>query len=159
MDLSKAFKTDKRAESEGKKLVLVAARPTKGGLPAVQEEFLLIARKTNTNYKTYLQSLLQENRALLDTGTPEAEALAQLLMKQAASKHLLIGWGGPLEVDGPADAAGEPTKVPLGAYDHDKSLALMEMDDFYKLVDDYASSMSNYRAEEVAKDAKNSAST
>lgn len=148
MDLFKAFHTDKRAEKEGRELVLVQPKAAEGTSPAVAKTALLIARKGNANYKAYLSRVLQENRAMLDTKTPEAEVLAQGIFRDAAARHLLIGWTG-VEYKGAKN-------VP---YSVEAARELLEMDDFNTLVDNFASDMSNYRDEEVAKDAKNSAST
>lgn len=141
--LKKAFHTDKRAESEGRKLVLIPdADPKKAS-------WLLIARKGNTAYKEHLSKVLQENKALLDTKTKEAEALATRIFKEAAARFLLIGWQ---NIEPKDDGVAVD-------YSPEVALEAMQDDDFYKLVDEYASEMSNYRAEEVAKDAKNSATS
>lgn len=144
MDLKKLYFTDKTAEREGRKLYL--ARDMKDESKSV---FLLVARKGNPAYKAYLQSLLQENQQALKTESPEAEALAQELFKDAAAKHLLVGWSSK-GIDF-ADMVDMP-------YSYESAKLLMEMDDFYKLVDDYASGMGHYRLEEVVKESKNSAS-
>lgn len=138
-DIKKAFATDKVAESEGKKLTLV---PAKDGKP---ESFLLIARKGNPKYKQYITRVLQENQTVLQTKTPEAESLAQGIFKDAAARYLLIGWGG-IDWNG---AQGVPYAV-------ETAREMLEVDDFNKLVDDYAGDMANYRKEEVEAEAKNS---
>jgi hypothetical protein len=148
MDIRKAFATDKRAETEGRKLVLA---PAANGKP---EAFLLIARKGNANYKAFTSKAFQENQTALSTKTPEAEALATRMFKEAAARTLLIGWGG---IDWTGADGVEQENVPYSA---ELALTMFEAaDDFYQLVDKYASEMSNYRAEEVAKDAKNSATS
>lgn len=142
-NLAKAFVTDKRAESEGRKLVVT---PATADTP---ESYLLVARKGNPNYKAFISKALQENQTLINTRTPEAEAVASAIFKDAASRFLLIGWGN-IDWKDQANVA------------YSCSLAqemFNEADDFYQLVDKYASEMSNYRAEEVAKDAKNSATS
>jgi hypothetical protein len=140
MDLRRQFHTDKRAETEGRKMFLDDKK----------EVWLLIARKTNPNYKAYLSKLLQANSVALNTGGPEAEALAQSLFKDAASKHLLIGWS-PKGID-----FGDEKDLP---YTHDNSARLVEMDDLYKAVDSFADNMANYRDAELEKDAKNSSAS
>lgn len=141
MDLFKMFSTDKRAENEGRKLVL------KPDNDPAKQSWLLIARKGNTNYKEYLSKVLQENQAVIGTKTPEAEALARSIFRDAAARHLLLGWQN-IDWDGVEN-------VP---YSVEQARKMLELDDFNTLVDDYASNMANYRAEEVSKEAKNSAS-
>lgn len=136
MDLRKAFATNKRAETEGRKLYL----------DRKNDVWLLIARKGNANYKAYLTQVLQENQGMLNTKSAEAEELAKDLFRTAASKHLLIGWS-PTGIDD-----GELKDIP---YSQEAARRLLDIDDFSTMVDEYASNMANYRDEEVAKDAKN----
>lgn len=156
MNITKAYAVDKRAESEGRRLVLVP------GKTPDDEGYLLIARKGNTNHKAHLAKVLQENSAMLGSGTAEAEALAQSIFRDAAARHILIGWGGPLTVDVPAPTADDPNAVreePIGPYSVERARSLLDMDDFYQLVDKYSDTMGNYKPAEVAKDAKNSVTT
>lgn len=137
-DVKKAFQTDKVAEQDGKKLVLVPAKDGK------KESYLLIARKGNPKYKAYITRVLQENQATLRTQTPEAESLAQSIFKDASARYLLIGWGG-IDWNGAED-------VP---YSVETAREMLDVDDFNKLVDDYAGEMANYRKEEVEAEAGN----
>lgn len=155
MDLRKAFATDKRAETEGRKLVLEKGKAADGS----EDTWLLIARKGNANHKAILSKLLDENRTLLNTKTPEAELLAQAIFREASAKAILIGWS-PKGIDMPeiVDENGVVTKAARKdmAYSYEAAKELLEMDDFNTMVDNFADSMANYRAEEVVKDAKNS---
>lgn len=156
MNITKAYAVDKRAESEGRRLVLVP------GKTPDDEGYLLIARKGNVNHKAYLSKVLQENSAMLSSGTPEAETLAQSIFRDAAARHLLIGWGGPLTVDVAAPTPEDPKAVreePIGAYSVERARTMLDMDDFYQLVDKFSDTMGNYKPAEVAKDAKNLVTT
>lgn len=161
MDIRKAFATDKRAETEGRKLYLDKAK----------DIWLLIARKGNTLYKAYLSKMLTENSALLNTKTPEAEVMANAIFKEAAARHLLIGWS-PKGIDlGEVLAVNEDGTPKMGEdgkqvvlkphrkdvpYGFEPAMELMLLDDFDTLVSNFSGEMANYRAEEVAKEAKNS---
>ena len=79
-----------------------------------------------------------------------------------AARHLLIGWGGPLTVDVPAPTPEDAKAVreePIGDYSVERARALLDMDDFYQMVDKFSDTMGNYKPAEVAKDAKNSVTT
>lgn len=143
MDIFKAFATNKRAEAEGRELVLVQPKEASGETPAVEKTALLIARKGNANYKAYLSKALQENQAMLNTKTPDAEVLAQGIFRDAAARHLLIGW------------TNVTFKGSVTPYSVEAAREMLELDDFNALVDSFAGDMANYRDEEVAKDAKN----
>lgn len=148
MDIRKAFATDKRAESEGRKLVLEPATKDKA------ESFLLIARKGNANYKAFTSKFFQENQHIINSKTPEGEAVATKMFKQAAARTLLIGWQG---VDWKGADGVLQENVP---YSEELAFTMFEeADEFYQLVDKFAADFSNYRAEEVAKDAKNLATS
>lgn len=148
MDLRALFQTSKRAETEGKKLFLNAEKTV----------WLLVARKGNANYKARLTKLLQENQTVLNAKGEEAEKIATACFKEAAAHGVLIGWS-PTGIDlgEVKDAQGnivKPARKDI-PYSVENALELFEMDDFYQMVDTFASDMSQYRSEEVAKDAKN----
>jgi hypothetical protein len=136
MDLKKIFATDKDAEARGRKLYLDKDK----------DIWLLIARRGNNAYKAYMTRVLQENSAMLGAKSEESEAMATAIFKDAAAKHLLIGWS-PTGIDW-----GGKTNV---QYSEALAREMLELQDFYDLVNNFAGEMSNYRAEEVAKDAKN----
>ncbi len=164
MDLRKAFATDKRAETEGRKLYLDKDK----------DIWLLIARRGNANYKAYTSKVFGENQTMLATKTPEAEALATQVFKEASARFLLIGWS-PTGIDlGEVLALNDDGSPKLGAegeqivlkpyrkdvpYSYEASKELIDMDDFDDVVTKFASDMANYRTEEVIKTAKNSKST
>lgn len=136
-DVLKAFATDKQAEEAGKKLVLANK-----GKP--NESYFLIARKGNALHKALISRLLTENQATLQTKTPEAESLAQAIFREAAARHLLVGWGG-IDWNGKTD-------VP---YSFETAMEMLEVQDVYKMVDNYSDDMGNYRKEQIEAEAKN----
>jgi hypothetical protein len=135
MDLRKFFSTDKRAETEGRKMYLNAEKTV----------YLLVARKGNNNYRAKLNALLQENQTILNAKTPEAEAIATRCFKEAAAHGILIGWSKGIDI-------GDRKDVP---YSFEAAMELFEMDDFYNTVDTWANDIANFRHEEVKQDAKN----
>lgn len=150
MDMRKLFATDKRAETEGRRLVLETVKTEAGEIDYDKSTWLLVARKGNALYKAFVQKLLEENQVMLKTKSPEAEALAQSIFKDAAAHHLLIGWS--------KTGIGYGDKANL-SYSVENARILLEMDDFNTMIDTYAGEMANFRAEEVVKDAKNSKTT
>lgn len=156
-DIFKAFATDKRSETDGRRLTL---RPDADPAKA---SWLLIARKGNGLYKEALSHVLQENQAMLGTQSAEAEALAQSIFRDAAARHLLIGWQNIdwFVLGAPDPVTGVQPRIPVKnvPYSYEVAREMLEVNDFNKLVDDYASAMSNYRAEEVKKEAKNSSTS
>lgn len=80
IDLFDEFATDAALEING------AWVPYKGAT-----EFL-IARANNDDYNKAITKALDENRAALQVGGPEAEALSERLMREVMADTLLKGW-------------------------------------------------------------------
>lgn len=133
MDVFNAFATNETLELEGRWVAYDSN--TK----------FLIARSNNVNYSRALVSLYKRHAPALKTKGKEAEALSQKLFAKLGAEHILLGWEGPVSIQG----------EDLGAYSKEKAERLLLIKGFSAWVDEQAGDISAYKAVQDEEDEKN----
>ena len=131
MDIFKAFATDEAKVLEGRWVELGEGAKVR------------VAREGNRNYVKFLRQKFEEHQAALTAGDEAADDLADKLILEAMSKHILTDWEG-IEYKG--------KKVKYSAKASEEALA---MPDFRSLVERLSRELDGYRAkldEELGKD-------
>jgi len=105
----------------------------------------LVARKSNSRYKSFISRQYRENeRTLAKEDSKMAEKLSEKVMLEAVAVHLLLDWKG-VTLDGKLVKYSEPLAKEL----------MEEHDDLRADIEKYADNRDNYLLEKDVKDAKN----
>jgi hypothetical protein len=134
IDLFSAFAVDAAQEQEG----------TLTELPGCGDTKWRIAREGNKNYSKLLQKLVKQNRAVLDSKGPAAEAKSDEILIEVMSKTILIGWEGEISYKGKM-------------YKHsvDAAKMLLAHKDFRAAVIDMSTNMETFKVVKDEEDTKN----
>lgn len=128
MDLRKSFATLPTLETEGVDLHL-------GG-----DAYITVARAggANTRYDAAVRRLYKPHRRMLDTGSPQAEEMAEKLFMQAHAEAVVLGWRG-IELDG--------KELPFTR--ENVLLLFNELPEIWRIVREEAARFANFTVEEV----------
>jgi hypothetical protein len=121
MDVFSTYASDEVAEVEGR------------WFPVGKDAKVLVARTGNPRYNQAFRKKLQEHEYDLNTGTPEADKLAEEILVQVMAETILLGWEG-LKFQG--------TDVP---YTKAQATTLLGVKDFRKRITVIADSLENFR--------------
>ena len=127
-----SLRTDEKLEVEG------VVRQLGGGA------FIKVARENNDNYVREITDLVEANRELLDSGTPEAQELDKQLVIEAMAKTILVDFEVALD--------GKKLK-----YSFENAVkVLSDNKDFRRLVVAESRKFENYKLAKEKKQGKNS---
>lgn len=129
MDVFSTYATDEKAEVEGK------------WFPLSKTAKVLVARNGNQRYQAAFRKKLADHEMDLNTGTPEADKLAEEILVDVMAETILLGWEG-LSFQGQAVS-----------YSREMAKTMLRVKDWRRRINAIADSLENYRiqAEEAAK--------
>lgn len=134
IDLFAQFATDEKVEEEG---VLTP-------IPGCGDTKFRIARDGNKSYNKLLQKLVKQNRPVLDSKGPMAEAKNEEIYIEVLAKTILLGWEGKVLVN----------KV-LMDYSYATAVKLLSIKGFRAAVIELSESVDNYKVVKEEEEAKN----
>jgi hypothetical protein len=121
MDIFEQFATDATTEVEGARFELG------------KDAWVLVARANNERFTTELRAAMKRNAVVIDSGGPDADALAETLIVDAMSKTILLGWGG-------LKYKGQPV-----SYSPSQAATLLRLKDFRKRISGFSETFDAYR--------------
>lgn len=133
MDVYREFATDEKLEIDGR------------WVPYDAKTEFKIARIGNAAYSRLFGRLYKQHRALLDGKGPASEAKSDEVMAEVYGKTIVVGWRGPVELNG----------VDMSTYSQNNSEQLCSIKDFRRWAQGHAEDMESYKAIQEAEDAKN----
>lgn len=134
IDLFSAFATNEKTEQEG--------TPTQ--VPGAGDTLFTIARSGNKNYNKLLQKLVKQNRAILDSKGPAADAKNEEIFVELFAKTILLGWEGTVNIQGKATP-----------YSYAAAVTLLRLKEFRNAVSEVANDMENFKVVKDEEEAKN----
>jgi hypothetical protein len=134
IDLFAAFATDEKVEQEGTKTQIAGAGDT----------LFTVARAGNKNYAKLLQKLVKQNRPILDSKGPAADAKNEEIFVELFAKTILLGW------EGSPVFQGKPTP-----YSYEAAVKLLKLKEFRNAVSQVADDMEIFKVVKEEEDAKN----
>lgn len=133
MDVFKEFATDQQLEVEGR------------WVPYDEKTKFKIARIGNNAYSRLFQRLYKQHRMLLEGKGQAAEAKSDEVMAEVYGKTILVGWEGPVSLNG----------VDMSNYSQEHSQKLCAIKDFRRWVQGHAEDLEAFKAVQDEADAKN----
>ena len=95
-----------------------------------------IARMNNAHYNRIFMRLYKMNKVILESKGKEAKAKSDDVMAEAFSKAILVGWEGPVKING----------EDLGAYSQEKAKKALLIEQFRVWVAQQTEDFASYKA-------------
>lgn len=133
MDLFNEFATDENLETDGR------------WVPYNTKTSFKIARYGNKNFGRLFSRLYGKNKATIDGKGEAAEAKADEVMVEVLAKTILVGWQGPVKIQG----------VDLGEYSVDGAKKALSIKEFRQWVRAQSEDVEKYKAVQEEEDEKN----
>lgn len=133
MDLFKQFATDENLEIEGR------------WVPLNAETEFKIARAYNKQFSRMFQREFKVNRLALEAKGEAAEKLADDIMCNVMAKTILMGWKGPLSING----------EDLSKYSEENAVKALKLKEFRAWVNRHAEDAAAFKVHQDEEDEKN----
>ena len=134
IDLFAAFATNPTAEKEG--------TPTQ--IPRAGDTIFYVARSGNIDFNKLISKLVKQNKPVLDSKGPLADAKNDEIFAIVLAKTILLGWEKEVNIKGV-----------MTAYSYEAALELCQMKEFRVALGEVAEDMENYKVVKDVEDAKN----
>jgi hypothetical protein len=134
IDLFAAFATNETLEKEG----------TLTQIPRAGDTLFRVARSGNDNYNKLVTKLVKQNKPVLDSKGPAAQAKNDEIIAIVLAKTVLLGWEGEINIKGV-----------MTPYSYTAALAMCELKEFRVALGEVADSMEQFKIVKDEEDAKN----
>ena len=134
IDLFAAFATNETAEKEG----------TLTQIPKCGDTMFRVARSGNINFNKMITKLVKQNKPVLDSKGPAADAKNDEIFAVVLAKTILLGWEGEINIKGV-----------MTVYSYEAALTMCKHKEFRIALGEVADDMENFKVVKDEEDAKN----